>query len=197
MSEKKKNKTKMKLIIVLPVLAMLIVPGLSLASGPSALINVHVTSYDSFYGLYIYAPQKTTAPMLKNFQVSIVSPGNSSFTINMGGANVAYGSFSYSTVINMTVGGNQTQSMIVTVQSSQTGQNRTFFYFLEFMTAVEFIAYENGKLHPQSVGYTNVDMIAAAGAGISTTLVLFRLGLPFWRNRIRRARIKMGAQKLV
>jgi len=197
MIEKMKTKTKIKLVIVLPVLAMLIAPGLSMASGPSALINVHVTSYDSFYGLYIYAPQKTTAPMLKNFQVSIVSPGNSSFTIALGGANVAFGSFSYSTVVNMTVGGNQTQSMVVSVQSSQTGQNRTFVYFLEFMTPVQYIDYKNALLHPPQASLTLSEIYSLIAGGVIFSIIIFRLHLPIMARKIKNSNIVKGLIRLV
>ena len=57
----------------------LLIPGIH-AQTPQATvsteINAHVEAYYPSLGLYVTAPQNTTAPMLTTFSVSMRSPGN-------------------------------------------------------------------------------------------------------------------------
>lgn len=185
------SKAKFSLAIAI-ILGGIFVPGLAAAApfSPHAAspvqaspynateIGANITAYDSFYSLYIYAPQNTSAPMLQDFTISMNSPGNSTYTIRESGISIASGSFSWSKAIkeNTTLSG--LIAFTVVVSSEQANLQRNFTFILNIMAPVTYINYEHQKISifAQFSATEFLEAFAAGGLIIYAFSKLFRHG---------------------
>lgn len=189
-------------LIAIGMLALLI-PGVH-AQGPQAAapdpviteINAHVEAYFPALGLYVTAPQNTTAPMLTSFTVSMRSPGNSSFQIYTGFTLVQSGTFAWHTAVNLTSGAASGVHLKVEISSSLLGISRTSYYLLDFMTPLSYISYLSSR-EPVLAQLTYYDAGGLAALALVLGVAFLRMHLPVQRENIRKGRIKRGLERIV
>ena len=109
-------------------------------------IQASVTSYDSAYSLYIYAPQNTSAPMLRDFTISMASPGNSSYVVKFNGVATESGTFAWQKNVKENTSLNGEVLVNVIIASRQANIRKNFSYILKIMSPVTYINYEHTKI---------------------------------------------------
>ena len=177
----------------------LLIPGIH-AQVPQATvsteINAHVEAYYPSLGLYVTAPQNTTAPMLTSFSVSMRSPGNSSYRIYMGSALERSGTFPWHGIVNLTSGPASGARLTVIIDSSVLGISKTIYFILDFMSPQTYINYlsSHEKVLNQLTYY---DAGGLAALALILGIAFLRMHLPIQRANIRKSRIKGGLERIV
>ena len=162
----------------------------------STEINAHVEAYYPSLGLYVTAPQNTTAPMLTSFSVSMRSPGNSSYQIYMGSALERSGTFPWHGIVNLTSGPASGARLTVIIDSSVLGISKTIYFTLDFMSPQTYINYisSHEKVLNQLTYY---DAGGLAALALILGIAFLRMHLPIQRANIRKSRIKGGLERIV
>lgn len=127
--------------------------------GPATEINVQIVGLSSVDNIPLTALYNQTSYMSPQFQITMRSPGNSTYTVMANGIELFAGSFSYIKTIT-DLNGNFTGIYVFTftIFSSALGFSETFNYTLDFVTVTNYISYVSQRLHVILLEFTTADL---------------------------------------
>lgn len=168
-----------KILIGVAIFGFMLVAlsGVSHASSPAySEINVEIYGLDASYGLNITGAQNTSIPMINDFSFIMHSPGNSTYTVDLGNKTIASGTFAYVGVAHLNTSYNGTVVLTVYITSSTLSHTSSFTYILNIMTPVTYINYEQAKTKPPgTLPYVLLgEGIAASGLAVYVYRVILR-----------------------